>query len=389
MPLTLDDISFLSGDHGRDLLRTYAHVDVSEDKVLPLLSQLRASLDQRQAAALLTTLQLRKKAARKFPVHAHHMLFTDEALQQASNPLIRVYRATQFRSHSILDACCGIGADSLSLAAAGRRVLGLDIDPVRIAIARHNAAATGIQAEFETADVTRGLPDGFDGIFFDPARRDLDGRRIFDVERYQPPLSLMKQWRAQEIAVKLSPGVRARQLAKYGGQLEFISVAGKLAEALLWRHRQASPPLATVITPDAIHHLAQHPTANVPVSTPKAWLFEPDPAIIRAGALRHLAARLNATLLDGAIAYLTMDADHTTPWGRYWRVLDWMPFGLKRLRHYLAERGVGQVTVKKRGFPMSPEEVISRLRLKQGVERRVLVMTRNRGRPIVIICADP
>ena len=389
MPLTLDDISFLSGDHGRDLLRTYAHVDVSEDKVLPLLSELRATLDHRQAAALLTTLQLRKIAARKFPNHAHQMLFTDEALQQASNPLIRAYRSARFHSQAVLDACCGIGADSLSLAAAGRRVLGLDIDPVRIAIARHNAAATGISADFETADVTRGLPDGFNGIFYDPARRDAHGRRIFDVERYQPPLSLIQQWRAQEIVVKLSPGVQIRQLAGYGGQLEFISVAGQLTEALLWQHRQASPPLATLITPDSIHHLAHHPSANVPVSAPKAWLFEPDPAVIRSGALRHLAAQMNATLLDDTIAYLTLDADSSTPWGRYWRILDWMPFSLKRLRRYLVARGVGQVTVKKRGFPMSPEEVIAKLRLKHGDDSRVLVMTRYQGRPIAIICDDP
>ena len=291
--------------------------------------------------------------------------------------------------HRILDACCSIGADSLSLAAAGRRVLGLDIDPVRIAIARHNAAATGIPAEFETADVTRGLPAGYDAIFFDPARRDAQGRRIHDVERYLPPLSLIRAWRADEIVVKLSPGIQKRQLASYGGQLEFISVAGQLTEALLWRHRAASPPLATLITADAIHHLAHDPAADVPVSAPKAWLFEPDPAVIRSGALRHLAAQLNASLLDETIAYLTMDNNPTTPWGRSWRILDWMPFGLKRLRRYLVERGVGRVTVKKRGFPLSPEELIAKLRLKKGDDSRVLVMTRCRNRSIVIICDTP
>lgn len=69
--------------------------------------------------------------------------------------------------------------------------------------------------------------------------------------------------------------------------------------------------------------------------------------------------------------------------------LDWMPFQLKRLRRYLAHRGVGRLTVKKRGFPMSPEELIARLRLKDGRESRVLVMTRHRGQPIAIICREP
>ena len=126
---------------------------------------------------------------------------------------------------------------------------------------------------------------------------------------------------------------------------------------------------------------------HVDISPPKRWLFETDPAVMRAGLVRQLALQLNATMLDESIAYLTMDERIDTPWGRYWRVLDWMPFQLKRLRRYLVERGVGPVTVKKRGFPMSPEELIARLRLKDGAEQRVLVMTRHRAKPIAIICA--
>jgi hypothetical protein len=63
-----------------------------------------------------------------------------------------------------------------------------------------------------------------------------------------------------------------------------------------------------------------------------------------------------------------------------------MPFQLKRLRRYLMESGVGRLTVKKRGFAMSPEALITRLRLRDGAEARVLVMTRHKGKPIAIIC---
>ena len=389
MSLSLDDVAFLSSDRGRALLRAYADVDTSSENVLPLLTKLRKTLNQRQAAALLTTLQLQTKAARKFPERARAMLFTRESLQQTSNPRISEYRASQMSSQSLLDVCCSIGTDTLSFARDGRRALGLDIDPVRIAIARRNAAVYGIEADFEIADITDGIPDGFDAMLFDPARRDKQGKRIFDVEDYRPPLSWSRQWLSRELVIKLSPAVQKRQLASYGGQLEFISFAGELTEALLWQHRQSSPPLATLITTESVHHIAYDATANVAVSAPKSWLFEPDPAIIRSGALRHLAAQVNATQLDETIAYLTMDSIQATPWGRYWRIRDWMPFNLKRLRRYLVERGIGKVTVKKRGFPMSPEQLIARLHLKPGEEARVLVMTRHLGRPIVIICDNP
>ena len=388
MALTLEDIEFLRGDRARHMLAAFAKCDLSEANTLPLLTCLRASLRPREASAILQTLKLRQKATTKFPRFGSTMLFTDEALQQASHPAARRYRARLFGARSALDLCCGIGSDTLAFAAGGQ-TLGLDIDPARIAIARHNAEVMNLDARFEVADVRASIPAGFNCLFFDPARRDERGRRIRDVERYRPPLSLAKGWSADEICVKLSPAVDLRQLQSYGGRLEFISVAGDLSEALLWLRRPTAPPFATKLADGAVHHLYHREGEPAAIAPPKRWLLEPDPAVLRAGLVQRLAQDLNATMLDDSIAYLTADERKETPWARYWEVLDWMPFQLKRLRRYLAERGVNQVTVKKRGFPMAPEQLIRQLRLKKGGESRVLVMTRCRGQPIAIICREP
>ena len=388
MALSPDDVAFLQSERALNFLSTHAESDLTSANTLPLLSKLRQTLSAAEAGAIVTTLRLRQKATAKFPRHAADMLFTEAGLQQASNPLVREYRAGSVHSASVLDLCCGIGADSLAFAAAGRQVTGLDIEPVRIAIARHNAGVMGLTATFQLADIRASIPTGYDCIFYDPGRRDQQGRRIHHVERYQPPLSLAKDFHAREIIVKLSPAVDLHQLKAYGGQVEFISVNGNLTEALLWLHRQDAPPVATLLTASSRHHLSHRHIEPVDITVPRAWLFEPDPAILRAGLVQHLAQDLNATMIDETIAYLTSDQQAATPWGRYWRILDWMPFQLKRLRRYLVERGVGRVTVKKRGFPMTPEILIDRLRLKDGEAARVLVMTRHQGKPIAIICAD-
>ena len=168
MSLSLADIDFLGSDRARDFLARYNEFDLSAANELPLLSHLRQSLEPRQASALLQTLKLRAKAETKFPGQAQKMLFTDAGLQQASRPAISQYRAGKVASPSVLDLCCGIGADTIAFAAAGRTALGLDIAPLRIAIARHNAEALGIAAQFEVADIRRSLPAGYDSIFFDP-----------------------------------------------------------------------------------------------------------------------------------------------------------------------------------------------------------------------------
>lgn len=387
MPLRLEDIDFLRSERARAILADFAACDLSAANTLPLLTRLRDTLDARQASAILQTLTLRERAKSKFPRHSQAMLFTDAALQQASHPAARSYRARAIESQSVLDLCCGIGADTLAFAASGRQALGLDIDPVRVAIARHNADVMALAARFEVADVRASIPAGCDCLFFDPGRRDVQGRRIHDVERYQPPLSLVNDWRAQEIIVKLSPAVDLRQLDAYGGQLEFISVAGALTEALLWVCRAPAPPIATKLIGDAIYQLRGDPGQPAAISPPRRWLIEPDPAVLRAGLVQRLAHDLQATMLDQSIAYLTAEARLPTPWARYWRILDWMPFQLKRLRRYLAQRGVSRLTVKKRGFALAPEALIAKLRLKRGDDERVLVMTRCRSQPIAIICA--
>ena len=68
-------------------------------------------------------------------------------------------------------------------------------------------------------------------------------------------------------------------------------------------------------------------------------------------------------------------------------VNDWFPFQLKRLRGYVRERRVGQLTIKKRGSPLDPDQLRRQLR-PGGDNALTLFLTRLRGEPVVIV-ADP
>lgn len=390
--LTLADIDFLASDVGAQHLAQLAEAELSEAHTLNRLQKLRQHLTQEQAAAVLTMARLRQKALAKFGADAQRLFFLPDALEQASDPQVRAYRAhiSGVAGQRVMDAGCSIGADALAFASAGADVLGLDRDPVRIAVARHNAAALGLSARFEVADIRASLPEA-DLIFFDPARRDAQGRRIHDVEAYQPPLATVLAWNAPRCLVKLSPGVDLAQLTPYSGRVEFISVSGELKEALLWLDGVPAGPSATLLDDEAVHHWPAMAEPESAVSAPRQWLIEPDPALLRAGLVRAFAASVGAYLLDVSIAYLTADAPPVTPWARAWRIRDWMPYHLKRLRAYLREHDVGRVTVKKRGSPITPQALQKQLKLKGGQGRQeaaTLVLTRHAGRPIVLICDE-
>jgi hypothetical protein len=405
MTLTLPDLDFLTSDAGARLLVVLAHEDLSDSHTLRLLTRLRRDYAPAQAGAALALARLRLQAVDKFGADAARMFFTADALEQASDPLIRRWRQTWLTvstddrtrgfspllqsqslpdsSMSVVDACCGIGADLCAFAAGGARVTGIEIDPLRAAMARLNAAALGIAADVLCADVRDGLPNAR-LAFFDPARR-ADGRRLYHVEAYQPPLSIVRAWQHPQIAVKLSPGVDLAELADYRGDVMFVSVYGDLKEAVL-RLPGSSKRTALLLHEDGAWMLdAPYVDLDAVIDEPRGWLCEPDAAAIRAGAVRTLAAQCGGALLDDTIAYFTTETQPATPWLRAWQIEAWMPFSVKRLREYLRARNVGSVTVKKRGTAVTPDVLIPQLKLK-GDHERVIVLTRLRGQQIVLVC---
>lgn len=386
-------LAFLLSDAGTALLDQLAADDLSDRTLLPLLTRLRKTYSPAIAGAALEQARLRRDAVAKFGDPAARMFFTRDGLEQASDPLARAYRAAAIGPGHLIDACCGLGSDALTFAAASadHQVTGIDRDPLRVELARINAGRLGVgdRARFLVGDVTGDLPPG-DAIFFDPGRRTADGKRIHHVEAYQPPLATVRGWQSPRILVKLSPAVALDQVAAYGGRLEFLSAGGDLKEALLWLGEVESAPARRAVLLRPTGPLIWDAPAIEPdpqVSDPRRWLIEPDPALIRAGLVRTAGAAWKAAQLDETTAYLTADDRPDSPWARAWQVNDWLPFSLNRLRAALRARGVGRVTVKQRGWSGTPDALIRDLKLKGDAEA-VVIVTRLRGDLIALI-GDP
>jgi len=394
--MELETFCTLLTQTGQQAIQTAASLSPREDDFLQHYQYLIKQYPPNLARAALETVVLRLEATAKYPF-AELMYLTREALEQASNWEISVYRAQRYRSYDqIIDLGCSIGSDTLALAKVAP-TLGLDLDPLRIMMAQANTAALKLDhwASFIRSDLTFKLPiaplSSSIGLFFDPSRRK-NHRRAFSVKHYNPPLSIIENWLTEynSVGVKVSPAVDYTEINCYDSELEFISLGGKLKEAILWfgslknAYRRATilPGPNTLSTTTKNHEKAQ---LKLPLSEPLAILYEPNPAVIRARLVYQLGVDLSAAQLDPDIAYLTSEELHTSKFANAWAIEDWLPFSLKRLRTYLRERHVGQVTIKKRGSPLQPEALINRLRLN-GDEERILFLTHLRGKPIVVIC---
>ncbi len=386
-PLSLDLIDFLVSQPAQTELECLKESDLRDAEMLDRLTELRRRFPAGQAAALLDQARLRKKATAKFP-HAERMFFNDEALQQASSRAVAVYRAQYFAEYQCVgDLGCGIGADMLALAETLPNVIAVEIDPVRARLAELNVAACGLahRVQILRADWTK-LSLDIEAAFADPARR-IEGRRVFRPEDLTPPLSaiLTLQTRTPNLAVKVAPGIAHADIPSQA-EAEFISEHGEMKEALLrfGALRTGAQTRATLL-PGGHHMDSRAAVADIAEREPGAYLYEPDPAILRAGLVRHLATQLGAAQLDADIAYLTSDALAVTPFARVWQVIRHGHFHLKTLNHWLRELGAGNLVVKKRGSPVDPEEFRRRLKTTPGGPAMTVFLTHVQGKPWMVI----
>ena len=386
--LTPEAVRFLSGPAAQAELAALAGEPLDP---LATVAALRKRWSEDEAAWLYDQARLRRRARGKFP-HADALLFEAEALEQASAGPVARWRAEQVFApyERVADLGAGIGGDALALAAAGQRVLAVERDPVRAAILEHNAAELGLADRIEvvTGD-WRALALDVDAAFADPARRS-GGRRTVRLEAMEPPLADLQHLarRLPALAVKLAPALDKSELPPEAG-LGFVSLAGELKEALAGFGELAVPePWAVVLPAGARLGGPEGPERTGPVG---AYLYEPDPAVIRAGLVRRLAAELDAWQLDAQVAYLSADEPRSTPLARVWRVLEHGPFRQKTAAAWLAAHGAGGVEVKRRRSPVEPAVLEKKLRaaLVPGGPTLTLFLTRVADRPWAVLGRRP
>ncbi|MFI6083123.1 methyltransferase domain-containing protein [Streptomyces sp. NPDC051217] len=402
-------LSPLLSEEGQALLAALRDYDPARE--LALATRLRRDHPAELVSSALAQARLRQRAVVKFGERdAYRMYFTPDGVEQATRTSVAAHRAARFRDIGstaggraggrparITDLCCGIGGDAIELARAGFAVTAVDRSPAACEIAAHNVRTlapdapppTVVCADVMTYDLTAAPTP--DALFIDPARRGGRGR-IFDPEAYSPPLS----WAIGAVrevgagGIKIAPGI-PHELVPDDFEAEWISDGGDVKEAVLWHDATASDGPGRV-TPGARRAtllpagvtLTGRGLPDPRVRKVGRYLYEPDGAVIRAHLVAEAADELDGGLIDETIAYITADEARPTPYATAYEITDELPFSLKRLKALLRERGVGILTVKKRGSPVEPEELRRKMKLK-GRNSATVFLTRVAGAPTMLL----
>jgi hypothetical protein len=311
-----------------------------------------------RAAVLVETTLLRRKAAAKF-ADPSGWLFTDEALQQATAEPVAVHRAQRLAGVAVHDATCSIGTELAALRNSAAYVVGSDIDPVRLAMAGHNVPDVDLCRADALRPVTRDTV-----VLVDPARRS-GGRRRFDPRDYTPALdALLDVYRDRDLVVKCAAGIDFEELSRLGfrGEVEVTSLSSSVREACLWSEGLGDGVTRRATVLDTGETVTDADPDDCPVAPAGRWIVDPDGAVVRAGLVRHYAARHGLWQLDADIAYLS--GDRLPDNVRGFEVLEQLNYSERRLRQALSSRDVGAVEILVRGVDVDPDALRARLRLR-------------------------
>ncbi|TYR18198.1 hypothetical protein FYJ86_01465 [Corynebacterium urealyticum] len=393
MSFSLEELQWLqsSPDAGTAIAQA-GELELSQRSVVSDTAALRKAWGD-NARAVAELVEARRIAAAKLSAELAAGWWTDKDAAQQSTPLaVARFRARHLAALGVAvarDVTCSVGTELVALKEAGLTCSGSDIDPVRVAMARTNCPGVEVRVA-DALEPWEGTPGEKPVILADPARRNSSGR-IHRLEDMQPPVSdLVGAYPGHELMVKLAPGVDFAELEDWAGQVDVISVDGQAKEACALTSGLVSPEArdgeglarrAVVISTsdqgEGVDILASwEPELSdddvaARAGQPGRYIMEPDAAIIRAGLVRHFAARERLWLVDPNLAYVT--GEHVPAGMRAFEVLDTVP--VKQLRKALQQRGVGKLEILVRGADINPDQLRAKLKLK-GKGKATVVIAR-------------
>ncbi|TLU81516.1 MAG: hypothetical protein FDX21_11905 [Chlorobium sp.] len=353
--------------------------------------------------AMAEQLACRQKAVKKLPtLSQNNLLYTPLALEQSSGERTALYKASFMSGKRAIDLSGGLGIDTMFLARAFQQVVYFERDPLLCALVEHNLTVSGITnvaiKNGDSISMLAKYPDNsFDWIYVDPARRE-QGQRSIALEAASPDVVashdlLLKK--APKVCIKASPALEISGLKKLLPALHTIvvvSVDRECKEILLLLERaypsdgpvQVKAVCLNADSEEITEVVGGGEAPRVVGTAVKEYLYEPDPAIIKARLSVVLARDSGLQFVNKSVDYLTADCKIKAFPGRTFRVVECVPYKPKSFRAFLERHAIAGASIQRRDFPLAAEELRKKYRLLES-ERAFLFFTRDAaGHPLCI-----
>jgi len=349
---------------------------------------------------LVAQLAARQKAREKLPTwYANDALIFPPALsvEQASSEQTAQYKATLVHGNRLLDLTGGMGVDSWAFSQHMEQVIYVERNDELAQLAAHNLPLLGTtNISVETGDglafLTTYEPsqEETDWIYLDPHRRDATGGKVVQLQDCEPDMSQSTTQaflltKAKRILLKASPlldlNSTVQQLMGRVESVHIVAVSGEVKEILFVIGHQLiakgdvlinAVNLLTNETKILPFRWQEERTANVTLGDPRAYVYEPNAAVLKAGAFRLVAARFGLTKIAPHSHLYTSDEVCWEFPGRIFSLVDILKPDAKSVKTHIPEL---KANLTVRNFPQTVAELRKKLSLREGGDTYIMATT--------------
>jgi len=282
-----------------------------------------------------------------------------------------------------VDLTGGLGIDTFFLSRVFDRVDYVESNAELLEIAKHNhlkLGASNIAHQNVSSSVYLNASDAsIDCAYVDPSRRDVHNRKVSSLASCEPNvLELLPSifQRTKYVLLKTSPLLditeAIRELHK-ASHVYIISVDNECKEVLFFMdHDSAAEPLIEAINlgKDFISSFrfvfSEERNLHLSYSEPEEYIYEPNASILKAGAFKSISTRFSINKIHPNTHLYTSNRLLQDFPGRIFKLLDLIKPEPKVLKTYFPE---GYANIFTRNYPLSPQELKTKTRLKDGGSR--------------------
>lgn len=325
------------------------------------------------------------------------------SVEQASSEATARFKASIAEGESMADLTGGLGVDSFFFSRKLSSVTYVEPNSDLLHVTEHNFQTLGadnvrfVQATAE--DFLQNTEEKFDLIYLDPSRRHGQKGKVFQLQDCSPNILDIKQLaleRAPRILLKTAPlldiSLAARQLGSVQ-EIWVVASGDECREVLYMLER--TPVAFENIRMHAVNLLrdgeiqdfecspGEEQQAVADYSLPLQFLYEPNPAVLKAGAFRSFATRYGLKKLHPHTHLYTSEQLVPDVPGRSFAVVNVCKYEKKAVQALIPE---GKGNVSTRNFPENAEAVRKKLGLTDGGDFYLFAVTDATDKKVVIIC---
>lgn len=319
-------------------------------------------------------------------------------IEQTSSEVTAQYKASIIDGETIIDLTGGFGVDCFYFSKNFEKVTHCEIDTKLSNIATHNYNQLVVNIETLNNNGIEYLKNStkkYDWLYIDPSRRHDSKGKVFYLKDCLPnvPEHLKMLFKhSNNILIKASPmldiSVGLSEL-EYVKEIHVVALNNEVKELLFCLEKDfdgnikvKTANIKKEATESFNFSYTKEQQAEALIHYPEHYLYEPNTAILKAGAFKSVSQELDVKKLHQHSHLYTSHKLIAFP-GRSFKISEILPYNKKIVAKRL---GKFKANITTRNFPETVSKLRTRFKIKDGGTQYVFFTTNCDDEKIVILC---